>query len=38
MPDEDVRLYDADQVLSNEARLQEERSPLPGQGDRCLDG
>jgi hypothetical protein len=28
VPEEDVRLYDADQVLSTEARLQEERSAL----------
>jgi hypothetical protein len=28
VPNEDVRLYDAEKVLSNEARLEEERSPL----------
>jgi hypothetical protein len=28
VPEEDVRLYDADQVLGNEAHIQEERSPL----------
>jgi hypothetical protein len=28
VPDQDVRLYGAEQVLSNEARLQDERAPL----------
>jgi hypothetical protein len=31
LPDQDVRLYGAEQVLSNEARLQDERSPWPGR-------